>query len=94
MDQGRGFKNKAKKVWNNPEAKREVLSMLEKFGNEDGEIEEKSLRDFRRLTELKKSGPGPRVFVYRGKNAPPTVIGFCMRRDLNDTVKKLSQKFN
>ena len=94
MDQGRGLKKKAKKLWNNPKAKKEVLSMLEKFSDEDAEIEEKSLKGFRSLTELKNSGPGPRVIIYRGKKQPPTVIGFCMRSELDDTLKKFGKKFN
>ena len=94
MNQGRGLKSKAKKVLRNPKAKKEVLSMLEKFGNGDGEIEEKSFTGFRKLTELKNSGPGPRVLVYRSKNAQPRVVGFCMRDDLDATLKKLKNKFN
>lgn len=94
MEQGRGLKNQARKVWQNPKAKKEILSMLEKFDKEDREIQEKSLKGFRKLTELKNSGPGPRVFVYRGKNEKPTVVGFCMRNDLDATIKKLKNKFN
>ena len=94
MDQGRGLKKQARKVWHNPKAKKEILSILEKFDNEDGQVQEKPLEGFRKLTELKNSGPRPRVFVYRGKNAKPTVIGFCMRNDLDATIKKLKNKFN
>lgn len=68
--------------------------MLEKFNKEDGEIQEKPLEGFRKLTELKNSGPGPRVFLYRGKNEKPTLVGFCMRNDLKDAIKKLKTKFN
>jgi len=94
MEQGRGLKKQARKVWQNPKAKKEILSMLEKFDKEDRQIEEKPLEGFRKLTELKNSGPGPRVFLYRGKNEKPTVVGFCMRNDLDATIKKLKNKFN
>jgi len=92
MEQGRGLKKQAKKVWRNPKAKKEILNMLERFDNE--EIQEKPLEGFRKLTELKNSPSGPRVFVYRGKNENPTVVGFSMRNDLNATIKKLKTKFN
>jgi len=94
MEQGRGLKKQARKVLENPIARKEVLSMLEKFGNQDVEVQEKPLKGFHRLTELKNSGPGPRIFVYREKNEKPLVVGFCMRNDLDAAVKKLKGKFN
>ena len=66
--------------------------ILEKFDKDDRQIQEKPLEGFRKLTELKNSGPGPRVFIYRGKNEKPTVVGFCMRNDLDGTIKKLKNK--
>ena len=53
MDQGRGLKNQAKKVWKNPKAKQEVLRMLNRFGDENANIQEKPLKGFKSLTELK-----------------------------------------
>jgi hypothetical protein len=93
MDQGRGLKNQAKKVWKNPKAKQEVLRMLNRFDDENANIQEKPLKGFKNLTELKNSGPGPRILIYRGKNEPPTVIGFCMRNDLDATLAKLKVKY-
>ena len=94
MQQGRGLKNQAKRVWKNPKAKKEVLTMLDRFDDENTNIEEKPLRGFKTLTELKNSGPGPRILIYRGKNEPPTVIGFCMRDDLDATLDKFKGKYN
>jgi hypothetical protein len=93
MDQGRGLKNQAKKVWKNPKAKQEVLRMLNRFDDENANIQEKPLKGFKSLTELKNSGPGPRILIYREKNEPPTVIGFCMRNDLDATLAKLKGKY-
>lgn len=53
MDQGRGLKNQAKKVWKNPKAKQEVLRMLNRCGDENANIQEKPLKGFKSLTELK-----------------------------------------
>jgi len=93
MNQGRGLKKQAKKVWKNHKAKQEVLRMLNRFDDENSDIQEKSLKGFKSLTELKNSGPGPRIIIYRGKNEPPTVIAFCMRNDLDDTLAKLKGKY-
>jgi hypothetical protein len=93
MDQGRGLKKQAQKVWKNPKAKQEVLRMLERFGDENAKIQEKPLTGFKKLTELKNSGPGPRIFIYRGKNEQPVVVGFCMRNDLDATLNKLKINF-
>jgi len=49
--------------------------------------------EIQNLEELKNSGPDPRLFIYRGKNEPPTVIGFCMRNDLDATLIKLKGKY-
>lgn len=59
MDQGRGLKNQAKKVWKNPKAKQEVLRILNRFDDENANIQEKPLKGFKFLTELKNSGPDP-----------------------------------
>ena len=93
MDQGRGLKKQAKKVWKNTKAKKEVLRMLKRFGDENANIQEKPLTGFKDLTELKNSGPGPRIIIYRGKNEKPVVIGFCMRDDLDATLGKFKGKF-
>ena len=92
MDQGRGLKSQAKKAWRNPTAKREIIRMLNRFDDKNSNIQEKRLKGFKNLTELKNSGPGPRILIYRGKNEPPTVIGFCMRNDLDATLAKLKGK--
>jgi len=89
----KSLKNQAKKVWKNPKAKQEVLSMLRRFDNENANIQEKSLKGFKNLTELKNSGPGPRILIHRGKNEPPTVIGFCMRKDLDAILAKFEGKY-
>jgi hypothetical protein len=94
MEQGRGLKKQAKRVWKNDKAKQEVLRMLNRFEDENANIEEKSLKGFKNLTELKNSGSGPRILIYRGKNEQPTVIGFCMRDDLDATLDKLKGKYN
>lgn len=93
MGQGRGLKKQANKVWKNPKAKQEVLRMLNRFDDENANIQEKPLKGFKSLTELKNSGPGPRILIHREKNEPPTVIGFCMRNDLDATLAKLKGKY-
>lgn len=94
MEQGRGLKNQAKKVWKNPKARQEVLRVLNRFYDETANIQEKPLKDFKNFSELKNSGPGPRIIIYREKNEPPTVSGFCMRNDLDATLAKLKGKYN
>jgi len=94
MEQGRGLKKQAEKVWKNNKAKQEVLRMLKRFDDENANIQEKPLKGFKNLTELKNSGPGPRILIYRGKNEQPTVVGFCMRDDLVATLDKLKEKLN
>ena len=94
MDQGQGLIKQADKVWNNPKAKKEVLRMLNRFDDKNANLQEKPLKSFKNLTELKNSRSGPRIFIYRGKNEPPTGIGFCMRTDLEDTVTKLETKYS
>jgi len=93
MEQGRGLKKQAQKVWKNPKAKQEVLRMLKRFGDKNANIQEKPLTGFKKLTELKNSGPGPRIIIYRGKNQQPVVVGFCMRNDLDATLDKLKKNF-
>ena len=44
MDQGRGLKNQAKKVWKNPKAKKEVLRMLNRFDEENTDIQRIRIR--------------------------------------------------
>ena len=55
MDQGHGLKNQTKKVWKNTKAKQEVLRMLNKFDDENANIQKKLLKGFKNLTELKNS---------------------------------------
>ncbi|NNF85096.1 MAG: hypothetical protein HKM26_00985, partial [Winogradskyella sp.] len=61
MEQGSGLKKQAKRVWKNPKAKKEVLTMLDRFDDQNTNIQEKPLRGFKNLTELKNSGTGPRI---------------------------------
>lgn len=68
--------------------------MLNRFDDENADLQEKSLKGFKKLSELKNSRNGPRIFIYRGKNEPPTVIGFCMRKDLDDIIVTLKMKYN
>lgn len=46
MAQDRGFKNQAKKVWKDTKAKQEVLRILQRFNNENANIQEKPLKGF------------------------------------------------
>ncbi len=94
MDQGPSLKKQAKKVWKNPIAKKEVLRMLNRFDDENANMQEKPLKGFKNLTELKNSRNGPRIIIHRGKNKQPTVISFCMRKELNATVATLKEKYN
>jgi hypothetical protein len=75
-------------VWNNPEAKKEVIALLKKYDN--GQIaprNQKKFQGFKKLIELK--GNKTRVLVYLDQ-----VLGFCMRRDLDITIQKFQGKFN
>jgi hypothetical protein len=92
MKQGTGLKKQVNQVWENPPAKKEVLRMLKRFDDPNSKIEEKALKGFKNLTELKNSESGVRIFIHRGKNKQPTVISFCMRKDLDDTIYKLKLK--
>lgn len=96
MDQGRGLKKLAKRVWKNSEAKKEVLRMLSRFDDENANIQEKAIQGFNDLTELKNSGSGVRIIIYNGKDKsePPAVIVICMRDDLEEALKKLETKYS
>lgn len=50
MEQGRGLKNQAKKVWKNPKARQEVLRVLNRFDDETANIQEKPLKGFKNLS--------------------------------------------
>ena len=89
MEQGRGLIKQAKRVLKNPEARKEVLRILDRFDNKT--VQEKPLKGFKSLTELKNSGP--RIIVHRDKNKRPTVIAICMRKDLDPTLAKLKGKY-
>ena len=67
--------------------------MLNRFDDENANIQEKLLKGFKNLTEFKNFGPNPRILIYRGKDKPPIVIGFCMRNDLDATLVKLKGKY-
>ena len=94
MNNGTGLKKEAKKVWRNPKAKKEVLRILERFDEEDRKLQEKSLKGFKSLSELKNSPNGVRIILYRENDEPPKVVCFCMRRDLEATLAKLENKYN
>ena len=68
--------------------------MLKRFDDENANIQEKSLKGFKNLTELKNSAPGPRILLYQGKNEPPPVVSFSIRDDLDVTLDKLKGKYN
>jgi len=92
MEQGRDLKKLANKIWKNNKAKPKVLRMLKRFDDKNVKIQEKPLKGFKNLTELKNSGSGPRIIIYRGKNLQSTVI--CMRDDLETTFNKLKGTYN
>lgn len=89
------LKKQGKKVWKNPKAKAELLRVLSRFDDENADLQEKSIKGIKskNVTELKNSGTGPRIFIYREKNQPPKVIGFCMRDDLKKAVVELKKKY-
>jgi hypothetical protein len=64
------------------------------YFNKAPNLHEKPVKGFKNLYELKKAPDGARVIIQREKNKLPKVIGFCMRRDLEKTVKKLEKKYN
>ena len=93
LNQGNSLKKLSEAVWNNPEAKKEIITLLKKYDN--GQIaprNQKKLQGFKKLIELK--GSKTRVIVYLEQGEAPQVVGFCMRRDLDKTAEKFQGKFN
>lgn len=93
MDQGRGLTKTAKKVYENPKAKKEACSLLIKFNQENPNVQEKPLRNCSNLSEIKGSPSSPRIIIRRQKNQKPEIIGMCMRDDLDSTVEKFKNRF-
>jgi len=68
--------------------------VLNIFNYENANIQEKLLKGFKSLSKLKNSSPSSQIIIYRGKNEPPTVVGFCIRNDLDARLAKLKGKYN
>lgn len=86
-------KKALKKVWKNPEAKKEVLAGLDKM--KKGELlprNQKDLKGFKTLKEIKLNKS--RMLVEPGKNgAPDTIVAIFMRRDMDDIVLAFKNKY-
>jgi hypothetical protein len=94
LQQGSGLEKKAERVWNDPKAKKELLTLCNRLNNPNAKIQEKWIKGLKKVTELKNNPKGIRIFIYREKNKQPTVIAFCMRDDLKETIKKLKKNFS
>jgi len=87
------LKKEVKRVWKNPKAKKETLRLLERFGDKNSKIQQKYIKSLTRVTELKNSKNGVRIFIYNKKGEMPVIIGFCMRNDLTNSLNKLQKDF-
>ena len=80
-------------MWNDPKAKKETLSKLEKI--EKGELtsrHQKSLKGFQKLKEYKFNKI--RIIVEPGqKGDPEKIVGIVKRSRLNDLMKTFKDKF-
>ena len=87
-------KKAVKNVWKNPQARKEIISNLDKIDR--GELlprNEKDFKGFKTLKELKFTKT--RMLVRPGKNGKPDeIIAIFLRRDLDDVAKKLKNKFD
>jgi len=87
-------KKALKKVWKNPQARKEILANLDKMNS--GELlprNEKDFKGFKTLKELKFTKT--RMLVRPGKNGKPDeIIAIFLRRDLDEMAKKLKNKFD
>ena len=82
-----------KKVWKNPEAKKEVLAGLDKMNN--GELlprNQKNFKGFKTLKELKFTKT--RMLVQPGINdGPDQIVAIFMRRDLDNIASNFKSKY-
>ena len=87
-------KKALKKVWKNPQARKEILANLNKMNS--GELlprNEKDFKGFKTLKELKFTKT--RMLIRPGENgAPDEIVAIFLRRDLDDMAKKLKNKFD
>ena len=86
-------KKALKKVWKNPEAKKEVLAGLHRMNN--GELlprNQKNFKGFKTLKEIKVTDT--RMLVQPGKNGgPDEIVAIFMRRGLNNIVPIFKGKY-
>ena len=86
-------KKALKKVWKNPEARKEVLAGLDKM--KKAELLPRNYKDFKGFNTLKEIKLNKsRMLVQPGKNsAPDTIVAIFMRRDIDDVVLALKNKY-
>lgn len=86
-------KQTLRKVWKNPEAKKEALAGLARMDR--GELlprNQKDFKGFKTIKEIKLSKT--RMLVQPGKNgAPDTIVAIFMRRDIDDIVLSFKNKY-
>jgi len=86
-------KQTLRKVWKNPEAKKEALAGLARIDR--GELlprNQKDFKGFKTIKEIKLSKT--RMLVQPGKNgAPDTIVAIFMRRDMDDIVLAFKNKY-
>jgi hypothetical protein len=86
-------KKELRKVWKNPEAKKEVLAGLGRMNR--GELvprNQKALQGFKNLKEVKLNKTP--IIVNPGKNgAPNQIVGIVMRKHLERFTTKLAKNF-
>ena len=86
-------KKALKKVWKNPEAKKEVLAGLDRMNK--GELlprNQKNFKGFKTLKEIKLTDT--RMLVQPGKNGgPDEIVAIFMRRDLDNIASIFKSKY-
>ena len=86
-------KKALKKVWKNPEAKKEVLAGLDRMNK--GELlprNQKNFKGFKTLKEIKLTDT--RMLVQPGKNGgPDEIVAIFMRRDLDHIASIFKSKY-
>lgn len=82
-----------KRVWKNPNAQQEVLAGLKKI--DKGELLPRNQKDFKGFKSLKEfKFSDTRMLMQPGKDGEPDeIVVICMRRDLDDLVPKLRNKY-
>ena len=85
-------KNRLRRVWKNPRAKKEVLAGLNNMNNKQFfQSHKKDFKGFKTFEEIKLNKT--RVIIQRGKNGGPLqIVAICMRDDLNNLALKLKFK--